>query len=66
MVVDCLAFAREQARRRLLAEFREGSAVALNEQAVYDLVFARFLLTHLPDPQAALSRMERRRCLAAR
>ena len=38
-------------------EFRSGDATALDAHSEYDLVYARFLLTHLVDPEAALRRM---------
>jgi SAM-dependent methyltransferase len=49
-----LRFARDEAARQWLpATFRAGSALALAEDAAHDLVFARFLLSHLPDPAVA-------------
>jgi ubiquinone/menaquinone biosynthesis C-methylase UbiE len=52
----CLEIARrEAAARRLPAFFRQAEALELAEPPVYDLVFARFLLTHLREPAAALS-----------
>ena len=38
-------------------EFRSGDATTLDADSEYDLVYARFLLTHLVDPEAALRRM---------
>src|SRR5262249_44954371 len=47
----CLALARQEAQRLgLSAEFRIGSATDLQETAVHDLVFGRFVLTHLREP----------------
>ncbi len=54
----CLDIARrEAAARRLPAVFRGAEALELDEPPVYDLVFARFLLTHLREPAAALARL---------
>jgi SAM-dependent methyltransferase len=54
----CLELARQEAaRRQLPAEFRAGSVYELGEVAAYDLVYTRFLLTHLPDPGQALQRL---------
>ena len=39
--------------------FRHIVEDALEEEGAYDLVYARFLLTHLPDPQAAVRQMLR-------
>jgi len=51
----CVELARAETQRRGVdAEFRCGLADQLNENCVYDLVFARFLLTHLPQPEKAL------------
>jgi SAM-dependent methyltransferase len=38
-------------------EFRAGDATTLDASTEYDLVYARLLLTHLPDPHAGLQRM---------
>lgn len=55
-----LAQAREAAERRHLpAVFRRENAYDLTEEAVYDLVYARFLLTHLPRPEEVLARLVR-------
>ncbi len=56
-----LRLAREDAERARLAnvEFQVGDAAALDAEAAYDLVYARFLLTHLRDPQAVVRRMAR-------
>jgi SAM-dependent methyltransferase len=48
---------REAAARRLPAVFRQAEALELDEPPVHDLVFARFLLTHLREPAAALARL---------
>jgi SAM-dependent methyltransferase len=54
----CLELARKEAQRRSLnAEFKSGIASEFQENAVYDLVFARFVLTHLREPEKALQRM---------
>jgi SAM-dependent methyltransferase len=52
--------ARQQARRLSLnAEFRCGHAADLADEAAFDLVFARFLLCHLPEPARVIERMVR-------
>jgi ubiquinone/menaquinone biosynthesis C-methylase UbiE len=54
----CVRLARAEAQKfGLDVEFRTGSANELEDCATYDLVFARFLLTHLLEPEAALERM---------
>ena len=54
----CLEIARQEAlRRKLPALFRVESADELQEASVYDLVYSRFLLTHLTEPGRALGRM---------
>jgi SAM-dependent methyltransferase len=54
----CLELARQEAaRRNLPAVFRAESVTELKEEAVYDLVYSRFLLTHLPQPDQALRRL---------
>lgn len=40
-------------------QFRHLDARQLQERQAYDLAFARFLLTHLPDPDDMISRMVR-------
>jgi SAM-dependent methyltransferase len=50
---------RERQRLGGKVVFHVGRAEALKEEAAYDLVYARFLLTHLPDPAAALRGMAR-------
>jgi ubiquinone/menaquinone biosynthesis C-methylase UbiE len=50
---------REAARQGLSVSFRPGSATALDGDGDYDLVYARFLLTHLREPEAALRQMAR-------
>ncbi|BBK35600.1 methyltransferase [Allostella sp. ATCC 35155] len=54
-----LALARADAASRGLdnVEFRTGNAMALDLAGQFDLVYARFLLTHLPRPEAALAAM---------
>jgi 2-polyprenyl-3-methyl-5-hydroxy-6-metoxy-1,4-benzoquinol methylase len=51
--------ARQEAVERGVANvnLRTGDATALCDVGRYDLVYARFLLTHLPDPQATVSCM---------
>jgi ubiquinone/menaquinone biosynthesis C-methylase UbiE len=54
----CLELARQEARRRELpVRFRAGSASEIQEASVYDLVFGRFVLTHLRQPEQALQGM---------
>lgn len=54
----CLEFARQESRHReLLVSFRLGSASEIQEACVYDLVFGRFVLTHLRQPEQALQGM---------
>lgn len=54
----CLAVARQEAVRLGLAPVFRGEAVGdLRDESAYDLVYARFLLTHLPDPVSAIERM---------
>ncbi|MCX7393967.1 MAG: class I SAM-dependent methyltransferase [Planctomycetales bacterium] len=54
----CVGLARLQAQQRGLdVEFRIGSASDLSEDSAYDLVFSRFLLTHLLEPKPTLERM---------
>ena len=49
---------REAAAQQLThVEFRVADAVREEQAPEFDLVHARFLLTHLPDPEAALTRM---------
>lgn len=55
-----LELARKAAtRRRLNVVFQYGDVVECEESGVYDLVFARFLLTHLVNPAKALAAMVR-------
>ncbi len=56
----CLEFARRKAaRHKLPAVFRVENVTGLRDVDAYDLVYARFLLTHLPKPEEALARMVR-------
>jgi SAM-dependent methyltransferase len=56
----CLELARQEAGRQGLAPtFRAASVGDLGEEGVYDLVYSRFLLTHLPEPGRAVERMMR-------
>ncbi|MBY0524420.1 MAG: methyltransferase domain-containing protein [Gemmataceae bacterium] len=53
-----IARARQAALSRgLSAEFQIGRADTLTVHAPFDLVYARFLLSHLPDPAHAIARM---------
>lgn len=54
-----LGHAREAAAERGLAnvEFRHGDVTSLDDEGGFDLVYARFLLQHVPDPEAVLRRM---------
>src|SRR5262249_18537404 len=54
----CVEMARQEAlRRNLSALFRAGSVSELQEEGVYDLVYSRFLLTHLAKPERAIERL---------
>jgi ubiquinone/menaquinone biosynthesis C-methylase UbiE len=54
----CLELARRAAARYgLPAVFRGEAAHDLREEAAYDLVYSRFLLTHLVEPGRAVGRM---------
>jgi len=54
----CLELARLEARRlHLNVEFRTVSVNELQETSAYDLIFGRFVLTHLREPEQALARM---------
>jgi SAM-dependent methyltransferase len=46
-------------RRKLSAVFHCSDAVSFREEGSFDVVFTRFLLTHLPNPSAALRCMVR-------
>src|SRR5262245_704489 len=60
---ECLAIARQEAQQHgLNVEFRQGTLADVSEVGAYDLVFARFLLTHLPDPEAAVRQMLQAAC----
>ena len=54
-----LAIAREEADRDadVAVEYREGDVLAAELAPEYDLVYVRFLLTHMPDPEAAAARI---------
>jgi ubiquinone/menaquinone biosynthesis C-methylase UbiE len=56
-----LQLARDDAAREGLrnVDFRQMNVDDLADEAAYDLVYARFLLSHLLDPGAALRRMVR-------
>jgi ubiquinone/menaquinone biosynthesis C-methylase UbiE len=57
---DRLEFARQKAaRHKLPAIFRVQDVMDLREVNAYDLVYGRFLLTHLPKPDEALARIAR-------
>lgn len=54
----CLELARSEAQRLGYdVEFRTGRAGDLQDRSAYDLVFGRFLLTHLHEPEPALRAM---------
>jgi hypothetical protein len=54
----CLELARQEASRHGLgAIFRREAIHDLREEGAYDLVYSRFLLTHLPEPAAAVERL---------
>jgi ubiquinone/menaquinone biosynthesis C-methylase UbiE len=54
----CLELARLEAHQLgSNAEFRCARASDPRENSAYDLVFGRFVLTHLPEPEKALERM---------
>jgi ubiquinone/menaquinone biosynthesis C-methylase UbiE len=56
----CVELARAEARRLgLNAEFQSGSATEIQESSAFDLVFGRFVLTHLREPDKALLGMVR-------
>jgi SAM-dependent methyltransferase len=56
----CLELARQKAaQHKLPADFRAQDVTDLREVNAYDLVYSRFLLTHLPKPDEALDRMVR-------
>jgi SAM-dependent methyltransferase len=58
-----LAAARQEAtRRQLPALFRQGRAEDLDDEATYDLVYTRGLLTHVADPAEVVERMVRAAC----
>lgn len=54
-----LGLAREDARAQGLANifFRSADVVPDDEVAAFDLVYARFVLSHLPDPGGALAKL---------
>jgi SAM-dependent methyltransferase len=56
-----LELAREEAERQAIGNitFQRCRIEELDEESAYDLVYSRFLLSHLPDPAAALTRMAR-------
>lgn len=54
----CLEHARLEAQRLgSNVEFRSGNASGFQDHSAYDLVFGRFVLTHLPEPEKALEGM---------
>ena len=56
----CLELARQEASRHgLPAIFRTEEVHDLREETVYDLVYSRFLLTHVPEPGAVVEGMVR-------
>jgi SAM-dependent methyltransferase len=54
-----LALARQEAQREGLAHvaFRRADVTSIIAQSIYDVVYSRFLLSHLPDPSAALAKL---------
>src|SRR5205085_4191479 len=56
-----VATARDEAAGQQLVnvEFRQASVYEWQEEGMYDRAYARFLLTHLPDPVTALANMQR-------
>ena len=54
-----LALAREEALRQGLANvvFQRAEIAALDDEGAYDVVYSRFLLSHLPDPAGALAKL---------
>ena len=56
-----LDIARKRAAREGAAniDFREGNALKWSEDSVYDLIYVRFLLTHLPECQRVLPHLLR-------
>jgi len=53
-----LAIAREEARDAGVAvDYREGDVLTLELAPECDVVYVRFVLTHLGDPEAATARM---------
>jgi SAM-dependent methyltransferase len=54
----CIQIARQEAQRRNLpADFRAESVGALREEDAFDLVYSRFLLSHLAHPEQAIQRL---------
>jgi predicted O-methyltransferase YrrM len=58
---EILALAQQDAAAAQLAsvEFRQADASTPQEEAEYDLVYARFVLTHLSEPERCLAAMVR-------
>src|SRR5581483_4064119 len=58
---EILALAQQDVATAQLAnvEFRQSDASACPEEAEYDLVYARFLLTHLSEPERCLAALVR-------
>ena len=54
-----LQLARESVEEAGLAnvELRTGDVLAFDEQSSFDVVYARFLVTHVPDPAGVVARM---------
>jgi SAM-dependent methyltransferase len=56
----CLELARQEAIRHGLSPiFRAEGVHDLRDEAICDLVYSRFLLTHLPEPGRAIERLVR-------
>jgi len=52
-----IAIAREEADAGLAVEYREGDLLTTEVAPEYDVIYARFLLTHMADPAAAAARI---------
>jgi SAM-dependent methyltransferase len=54
-----LALAREDAARQQLTNvlFQRSDITALAEERAYDVIYSRFLLSHLPDPAGAVTKL---------
>lgn len=50
---------QEAARLQVYPEFRQASALDLEDESTYDVIYTRFLLSHLREPERVLARMVR-------